>query len=108
MLILRHMEAELTRHDDLCTQIGDLDRLRRGHVAIACSQALLPHFLPEQVAAFCRRHPEVTFAVHLRDRGQAEAARPGPPRFPTAAGVATSAGARRVRVLPEWAMAGRA
>lgn len=35
VLILRHMEAELARHDDLCTQIGDLDGLRRGHVAIA-------------------------------------------------------------------------
>lgn len=35
---------------------------------------MLPHFLPEQVAAFRRHHPEVTFAVHLRDRGQAEAA----------------------------------
>jgi DNA-binding transcriptional LysR family regulator len=47
--------------------------VRRGHVTIACSQALLPFFLPQQIAAYRNAHPGVTFAVNVRDREQAEA-----------------------------------
>jgi len=43
------------------------------HVTIACSQALLPFFLPQQIAAYRNAHPGVTFAVNVRDREQAEA-----------------------------------
>lgn len=73
-LILQHMRNELSQHDYLVSQIDNLFGLRRGHVSIACSQALLPHFLPEQIAAFRTESPDVTFSVRLRDRGMAESA----------------------------------
>jgi DNA-binding transcriptional LysR family regulator len=73
-LIFQHMRNELSQHDYLVAQIDNLFGLRRGHISIACSQALLPHFLPEQIAAFRTEFPEVTFSVHLRDRGMAESA----------------------------------
>lgn len=73
-LIVRHMRNQLAQHDHLVSQLDNLSGLRRGHVSVACSQALLQHFLPEQVAAFRAAHPDVTFNVHLRDRGMAESA----------------------------------
>ena len=68
---IRHQLSDLER---VRSQIADLSGVRRGHVAIACSQALLPYFLPEQIAAYRSEHPQVTFGVHLRDRADAEAA----------------------------------
>jgi DNA-binding transcriptional LysR family regulator len=41
-------------------------------VSIACSQALLPYFLPQQIARYRAEHPGVTFSVNIRDRAQAE------------------------------------
>jgi DNA-binding transcriptional LysR family regulator len=60
--------------DKLKSQIADLAGERRGHVAVACSQALLPYVLPEQIARYRANHPAVTFGVHLRDRAAAEQA----------------------------------
>jgi DNA-binding transcriptional LysR family regulator len=71
-LILGHMQNQLSAHEHLTSQLVELSGLRRGHVSIACSQALLPHFLPEQISIFRKIHPEVTFSVHLRDREAAE------------------------------------
>lgn len=73
-LIVQHMRHQLSGHEQLLAQIDNLSGLRRGHVSIACSQALLPRFLPEQISDFRRSHPDVTFSVHLRDRGMAESA----------------------------------
>jgi DNA-binding transcriptional LysR family regulator len=73
-LILRHMQSQIAEHEHLCSQLVDLSGLRRGHVSIACSQALLPHFLPEQISSFRKIYPDVTFSVHLRDREAAEIA----------------------------------
>lgn len=71
-LILKHMQNQISAHEHLCSQLVDLSGLRLGHVSIACSQALLPHFLPEQISIFRKTYPEVTFSVHLRDREAAE------------------------------------
>ena len=68
------MQNQLLQHDHLVSQIDSLLGLGKGHVSIACSQALLPHFLPEQIATFRFEHPDVTFTVHQRDRGMAERA----------------------------------
>jgi DNA-binding transcriptional LysR family regulator len=73
-LVVHHLRAQLADLERVRSQIADLRGERRGHVAIACSQALLPHFLPEQIAAYRGRHPAVTFDVRLRDREAAEAA----------------------------------
>ncbi len=41
---------------------------------VACSQALLPYFMPAQINAYRASHPKVTFEVSLRDRHRAEQA----------------------------------
>lgn len=71
-LVLHHYRAT---HSDLArvqSQVADLSGERRGHVSIASSQAMLPYFLPRQIAAYRAQHPGVTFSVNIRDRAQAE------------------------------------
>ncbi len=53
-------------------QIADLSGVRRGHVPLACSQALNPYFLPAQIARYVAQHPAVTFDVTVADRGEGE------------------------------------
>lgn len=73
-LFLHHARMQLADLERVKSQISDLKGMRRGHVAVACSQALLTSFLPEQVAEYRREHPAVTFDVLLRDRAAAEQA----------------------------------
>lgn len=73
-LLVHHMRNQLSDMDQVKSQIADLSGIRRGHVAIACSQALLPYHLPTQIALYRKEHPNVTFGVHLRDREEAERA----------------------------------
>lgn len=73
-LLVTHLRNQASDFERLRSQLADLAGERRGHVAIACSQALLPFFLPEQIGRYRREHPGVSFGVHLRDRAAAEAA----------------------------------
>lgn len=73
-LLVAHIRQQTQEFDKLKSQIADLAGERRGHVRIACSQALVPYFLPEQIAAYRSGHPRVTFAVSVRDREVAEQA----------------------------------
>lgn len=73
-LLIHHLRTQAADFDKLKSQIADLAGERRGHVAIACSQAFLPYFLPDQIGAYRRDHPGVTFSVRVRDRTAAEAA----------------------------------
>lgn len=73
-ILIQHFRAQLVDIERVKSQIADLSGERRGHVAIACSQALLPYFLPEQISTYRLAHPAVTFSVHLRDRAAAEQA----------------------------------
>ena len=73
-LLVSHLRHQASDFERLRSQLADLAGARRGHVAIACSQALLPFFLPEQIGRYRRDHPGVTFSVQLRDRAAAEAA----------------------------------
>jgi DNA-binding transcriptional LysR family regulator len=73
-LLIHHIRTHISEFEKLKSQIADLSGERRGHVSIACSQALLPFFLPEQIATYRQHHPNVTFGVHLRDRTAAEQA----------------------------------
>lgn len=66
---IRNQRADLAR---VRGQVADLTGLRRGHVSIACSQALQPYFMPAQIAAYRLEHPGVSFSVHVRDREAAE------------------------------------
>lgn len=73
-LLIHHLRTQAADLEKLKSQIADLAGERRGHVAIACSQAFLPFFLPEQIGAYRREHAGVTFSVRMRDREAAEAA----------------------------------
>ncbi len=73
-LLIHHIRNQLSDMERVKSQIADLSGVRRGHVPIACSQALLPHFLPQQITDYRKQHPEVTFDVHLRDREASEQA----------------------------------
>ena len=71
-LLIQHVRAQRSDLFRVQSQVADLAGERRGHVSIACSQALLPYFLPEQIATYRRAHPGVTFGVNVRDRVEAE------------------------------------
>lgn len=71
-LLIAHIRDQVSDFEKLKSQIADLSGQRRGHVSIACSQALLPFFLPEQISRYRREHPAVTFGVSVRDRAAAE------------------------------------
>ncbi len=73
-ILVHHIRNQLSDMERVQSQIADLSGVRRGHVSIACSQALLPFFLPEQIATYRKEHPAVTFGVYLRDRAAAEQA----------------------------------
>ncbi|AEQ50888.1 LysR family transcriptional regulator [Pelagibacterium halotolerans] len=71
-LLLHHYRLMLSDLLRVQGQVADLAGERRGHVSIACSQAMLPYFLPAQIATYRASHPGVTFNVNVRDRAQAE------------------------------------
>lgn len=71
-LVLHHYRATSSDLHRVQSQVADLTGERRGHVSIACSQAMLPYFLPQQIAAYRAEHPGVNFTVNIRDRAQAE------------------------------------
>jgi DNA-binding transcriptional LysR family regulator len=71
-ILIHHIRNQVSDLERVKSQIADLSGVRRGHVSIACSQALLPYFLPEQIALYRAKHPAVTFSVYLRDRAAAE------------------------------------
>lgn len=73
-LVIHHFRSQIADMARVRSQIADLKGERRGHVAIACSQALLPYFLPREIAAYRAAHPAVTFGVEMRDRDAAEQA----------------------------------
>lgn len=67
-IVIQHARAQIADMDRVHSQIADLAGMRRGHVAIACSQALTTAFLPGQIAAYRAECPAVTFDVEVRDR----------------------------------------
>ena len=73
-LLIAHVRNQIADFEKLKSRIADLSGERRGNVAIACSQALLPYFLPEQISRYRAEHPAVTFQARLRDRAAAEQA----------------------------------
>lgn len=73
-LLLRHVRQQISDMARVKSQIEDLKGMKRGHISIACSQAILTSFLPTQIAAFRKAHPNVSFDVQLRDRAAAEKA----------------------------------
>lgn len=66
-LVLRHIQNQVSDFERLRSQIADLSGVRRGHVAIACSQGFADHILPRQVEAYRAQFPLVSFYVQVRD-----------------------------------------
>lgn len=73
-ILIQHVRTQLSDMERVRSQIADLSGVRRGHISIACSQSVMPVFLPEQIALYRREHPGVTFQVFRRDREAAEEA----------------------------------
>lgn len=73
-ILIQHVRIQLSDMERVRSQIADLSGVRRGHISIACSQSVMPVFLPEQIALYRRQHPAVTFQVLRRDREAAEEA----------------------------------
>lgn len=71
-LVLQHYRSQRSDLARVQSQVADLSGIRRGHVSIACSQGLVPYFLPEQIGRFRRDFPAVTFSINVRDRLHAE------------------------------------
>ena len=71
-MLMQHIRTQSSDFARLKSQVADLSGVRRGHVSIACSQALLPYFLPREIARYRSEHPGVTFSVNARDRVAAE------------------------------------
>ncbi len=73
-LLVQHIRSQRSDVAKLQSRISDLKGERRGHVSIACSQALLPYFMPAEIAKYRKQHKAVTFGVYVRDRAAAEQA----------------------------------
>ena len=69
--LVHHIRNQVADLDRVLSQIADLSGVRRGHVSIACSQALLPHFITEHINRYRADHDEVTFTVLQKDRDAA-------------------------------------
>lgn len=65
---IRSQRADLER---VQSQVEDLAGLRRGQVRIACSQALVQHFLPQEISSFRAAYPHIRFDVTAVDHGLA-------------------------------------
>ena len=73
-ILLHHIRGQVSDMARVRSQIADLSGVRRGHVSIACDQALMPWFLPRQIEAYRGAHPAVTFRTLVRDRESADRA----------------------------------
>ena len=73
-LLVRHVRDQIADLERVRSQIADLSGVRRGHVALACSQAFAIQMVPEEVETYRARFPQVGFTVQVRDHAQAAAA----------------------------------
>lgn len=67
-LFIHHVRKQLSDMERLKSQIADLSGERRGHVSVACGQAMVEHFIPEMIARYRADHPGVTFDVRVCNR----------------------------------------
>lgn len=70
-LMIQHIRSQIADMERVRSQIADLSGVRRGHVSIVCGQAILPHFISEQIALYRKEHSAVTFSVKVCDRKEA-------------------------------------
>lgn len=70
-LVILHIRQQLAETERLKSRLADLSGVRRGHVSIACSQALTPYFLPDEIARYMAAFPHVTFDVQVQEHSTA-------------------------------------
>ena len=70
-LVVVMFRKQLAEAERLKSQLADLSGIRRGHVSIACNQALLTYFLPHQIHKYQSEFPNVTFNIMVKDGEQA-------------------------------------
>ncbi len=68
---IRWVRAQAADLERVRSQIEDLSGMRRGHVRIACSQALVSSFLAEEISKFRSRFPLVSFEILVVAQGAA-------------------------------------
>lgn len=73
-LVIHHIRNQVSETERLRSRLADLSGVRRGHVSLACSQALAPYFLPAEIARYRKEFPAVTFDVQVLDHWEAEKA----------------------------------
>ncbi len=62
-LLVKHATQTLSDFDNLRPLIGDLRRLRSGHVEVACPEFLSGSLVPDVLARFAKAHPKTTLTV---------------------------------------------
>jgi len=67
-LLIHHFRTQLADMERVKSHIDDLQGVRRGHIAIACSQALMVSVLPTEILNYRTQHPEVTFELKVCTR----------------------------------------
>lgn len=70
-LLIDHIRKHLSETETLKSRIEDLSGLRRGHVTIACTQAALPFFIPNEIQKYKKQFPLVNFSVLNKDGADA-------------------------------------
>ena len=70
-LVLHHIRSQIADTERLKSRVADLAGVRRGHVAIVCSQALAPVFLPSEIADYRNQFPNVSFSVQVASHDEA-------------------------------------
>ncbi|MEL6920359.1 MAG: LysR family transcriptional regulator, partial [Pseudomonadota bacterium] len=73
-LVVDYIRQQVSESERLKSRLADLSGIRRGHISIACSQALTSHFLPAAIAQYRKEFPRVTFTVIVADHLAAEKA----------------------------------
>lgn len=68
---IRWVRQQAVELDRTRSQIESLSGLKRGHIRIACSQALANYFLPQEIADFRTAYPKVSFAIAVVDHDAA-------------------------------------
>lgn len=66
-LLVLHIRSQEADFERLRSRLADLAGVRRGHVAMACSQAFVDRVLPAEIERYRASAPLVTFGVKVRD-----------------------------------------
>ena len=67
-ILIQHARSEIAELERVKSQIHDLQGVRRGHISIAASQALMPFILPVQMQSYREQFPEISFSVRVCTR----------------------------------------